>query len=55
MFEFQNKHIKYFQRYLVAAIGYGFAVFDIKLEEIICKPHYSHLTKVLHLAFVCDW
>ncbi|CAC5379390.1 WDR41 [Mytilus coruscus] len=42
------------QRFLVAAVGSGFAIFDIKMKKIICKPHISHFSKILHLTFVCN-
>ncbi|VDI06728.1 Hypothetical predicted protein [Mytilus galloprovincialis] len=42
------------QRFLVAAVGSGFAIFDIKMRKIICKPQTSHFSKILHLTFVCN-
>ncbi|KAJ8299865.1 hypothetical protein KUTeg_022612 [Tegillarca granosa] len=42
------------ERYIMAAIGSGFALFDILTKRLICKKINAHYSKVLHLTFVCD-
>ncbi|XP_048736638.1 WD repeat-containing protein 41-like isoform X2 [Ostrea edulis] len=42
------------QRYLLAAIGCGFAMFDTLYSKLLCKKLNAHYSKVTQLTFVCD-
>ncbi|KAK3097993.1 hypothetical protein FSP39_015128 [Pinctada imbricata] len=42
------------ERYVVAAIGCGFSLFDIKTKKLICQKPCAHFSKIMHLSFVCD-
>ncbi|XP_061174560.1 WD repeat-containing protein 41-like [Saccostrea echinata] len=42
------------QRYLLAAIGCGFALFDTLSNKLLCKKLNAHYSKVTQLTLVCD-
>ncbi|XP_022334336.2 WD repeat-containing protein 41-like [Crassostrea virginica] len=42
------------QKYLLAAIGCGFALFDTISNTLLCQKLNAHYSKVTQLTFVCD-
>lgn len=42
------------QKYLLAAIGCGFALFDTVSNTLLCRKVKAHYSKVTQLTFVCD-
>ncbi|OWF39038.1 WD repeat-containing protein 41 [Mizuhopecten yessoensis] len=42
------------ERFLLAAIGSGFGLFDITTRKLICEKACAHFSKILHMTFVCD-
>ncbi|XP_060080325.1 WD repeat-containing protein 41-like [Ylistrum balloti] len=42
------------ERFLLAAIGSGFGLFDITTRKLICEKVSAHFSKILHMTFVCD-
>ncbi|KAL5004598.1 hypothetical protein ScPMuIL_018054 [Solemya velum] len=42
------------QRYLIAAVGSGFSLYDTITGRMLVEKHFAHLSKIQHLTFVCD-
>ncbi|XP_069137710.1 WD repeat-containing protein 41-like [Argopecten irradians] len=42
------------ERFLLAAIGSGFGLFDISSKKLLCEKVSAHFSKILHMTFVCD-
>lgn len=47
-------HRLIFQRYLVAAIGSGFCVYDCETGQTVLKKQHAHHSKINDLCFTCD-